>query len=154
MLTVILFAILNRARGSHFWNLVPSTTASRLLATLGMATVIVAQTGDARLFALWPLLFLWSLFGWDTFWAAIIGDDPNHSKLWGLSRMGLRMLLAAPAIAFAAYLTNGHILWALATPLLDLPYLLFGAINKSSAIERAEPTDGALLCIIFSLAMS
>lgn len=153
LLYLTLMAAFNRARGSRFWNTIPSTTETRLLATLGMVISLVAIKANLSLFFLWPLLMLWCIPAWDAYWSAEIGHDPNHSRLWGLAAMALRMTLAAPAVLAAAYLTQGNYWPAAATPFLALPYFLFGFIQSDLTIPRSEYAVGALLGILLLLAL-
>lgn len=96
-------------------------------------------------------LMFWCVWGWDALWGATIGHDPNHSRLWGLAHLALRMILAAPCLIGLAYLTGhlGHAWVALATPLLAIPYYVFGyafpAENGKVVIPYSEPTVGVLL---------
>ena len=77
------FAILNRGRGSHFWDSIDSTAASRLLAAFSMAVLTMLAAGQGGiagdLTILWALgtLSLWEVFAWDNYWSAAIGHAFN-----------------------------------------------------------------------------
>jgi hypothetical protein len=92
------FGLLNCARGRLLFGMTTSTVISRIVATAGMAMGVAAITLDpfAALFS-WLSLMLWCTPAWDAYWSAEIGNDPSHSRLWGLGMMTLRMLLARRA---------------------------------------------------------
>lgn len=83
LLFCIAFAFLNRGRGSHFWDQIDSTVASRLVACFGMAALTMVAGGQSEshgyVLLLWTLatLPLWAFPGWDNYWAAAIGHDFN-----------------------------------------------------------------------------
>lgn len=150
-------ALMNRMRGSQFWNLLPSTTLGRILAMLGIATATVALTGNIYMFGVWPLLYGWTVLAWDAYWSAEIGHDKAHGKLWGFGMMAWRMSLLSPAILYAAYIAGGNYWWALATPLLALPYFILGSLARrmpalKDPIPASEYAVGALLGFIIERA--
>lgn len=153
----IWFAILNRARGSQLFGYTDSTVIGRLVAALGMAiSVYILSLFDgisnihAVIVFFWTIgaLMFWMVPRWDAYWSAEIGNDPKHSRLWGLATMTLRMLLAAPCIIGLAYLSE-HIdkAWlALATAFLAVPYLIFGYLTPgANVIRNSELAAGAIL---------
>jgi hypothetical protein len=155
-LLATLFALLNRGRGSRFWDTLPSTTISRLAATAGMAILVYPfglLSGGilhavGMFFWTWAALMFWCVFAWDSFWNAEIGTDPQRSRLWGLGMMALRMTLAVPCLIGLAFLAGQpqHAWLALATPLLGLPYYVFGYLTPgTNVIRNAELAVGALL---------
>lgn len=153
----LVFAIMNRARGSQFFSLTDSTTEGRLLSTFLMtASALVPFTGFGNpehqievVAAAWALLYVWTVPGWDAYWSAAIGNDPSHSKLWGIGMMTLRQGgLLLPYYAFLSGLTGDwhHMAYAASTLLCGAVYAFWGAVNKTSAvIEYAELTNGAIM---------
>jgi hypothetical protein len=83
---ILIFSILNRARGSQFFGLLDSTTEGRLIATFLMAVAAaIASLGDYFDMAeiilwTWAGLILWCVFGWDEYWGAAIGSTFNPNK--------------------------------------------------------------------------
>lgn len=179
ILYLCFFGFCNVCRGEHFFGLTNSTALSRWFATLLMAIatglwfihdpvhmdIIIAGT--------WALLMLWCTPAWDRYWEACIGGPVNSAKgflpvdwimrfwplpaagirlkLWGLLAMSLRMTLASPAVVFIAYMTNHSLIWALAIPLLALPYFIYGFFAQQKAIMHSEATIGAMLGFIIML---
>jgi hypothetical protein len=146
-------SIANRARGSQVFGLVNSTVAGRLIATATIAVitslvVIPDATLMAKLFILtFAGLMLWATPAWDAYWSAEIGNDPNHSKLWGIMMMGWRQLLIVPTFVGQAFLL-GHperAVWAGTALLYWLPYFAYGAVAKPVAVELSEYTIGAMI---------
>lgn len=155
LILIPICAILNRGRGSQFWNLVPSTIVSRLVMAALVALTMTALTANIWLFpSTLAGLMLWCTPAWDKYWSAQIGNDlPLKSKSWGNSHMFLRQLLILPTFAGTAFLTD-HIenfFWAFPALIYWLPYYVFGFGTKSLAIMRAEYTIGALMGLSFYL---
>lgn len=156
-LIIPFFSILNRARGTKLFGLTNSTTIGRLVATFGMAMAVALSDVPNALYTLpvaWLTLFLWTLPAWDAYWSAEIGNDPLHSKFWGLWHMALRMILAAPCILGLAYIEHGSYYWALGTPLLALPYLVFGLFKTQYTVPCSEYTVGAMLGFLIMKAIN
>jgi hypothetical protein len=166
----IIGAIANRARGSQLFGLVSSTVIGRLVSMLVIAigTALLTINGnwirfDCVLVLTFATLMLWCTLAWDSLWGAAIGHDPNHSRLWGLMHLGLRMTLAAPCLIGLTYLT-GHagrienLLAVMATPLLAVPYYIFGYAfpqqNDKYVVPLSELTVGLLLSALICLTVS
>lgn len=156
------YALCNRARGSQLYGLTDSTVIGRLASTLGMALSngLFFNLGSIIQMEIaawsWASLMLWCTFAWDKFWSAMLGNDPNHSKLWGLGWMALRQSLAVVEVIGGCWLTGNLDRWwlALATPLLAVPYIIYGIVAKKTPILDAELTDGAMLGIINYMVMA
>ncbi len=142
---VVGFSILNRARGSRFWDRFGSTAFSRALAAFLMAAI----SFQGFLASVWLWLSLWAAFTprWDEYWSAELGDRP-HPKLWGLALMAARMSLFSIPLAGFTYLTDGVYWPSLLTPIMAVPYLLAGVFAKDNPIEPAEYTNGAILGVL------
>lgn len=158
--TIIVFALLNRARGSRLFDETNSTTISRALSMWVMAII---AGGLARIyggsikiegfaiFTSWTLLMLWCSFAWDNYWSAAIGNPTDITKkafapvdwimgklppmplrLWGTVAMGLRQMLLAPFLIFLAVsVGNVNMLALCAAPILfGVPYLIAGFLPK------------------------
>ncbi len=146
------FGFLNCARGRKLFNTTTSTEVSRLIATLGMVLATgallmpnVNQMGVVTLWT-WATLMLWCSSGWDALWSAAIGDDLNHSRLWGLGALTLRMTLAAPCLIGLAWLTGHSYTPITGVLLLGLPYYISGYITpRKYVISAAESVTGMLL---------
>lgn len=158
-LLVIAFAVLNRARGSRLFELTSSTGVSRIVATFLMAAATTSLVfPDRMLFVMpwvWVSLLVWCTPAWDAYWSAEIGDDPKHSRLWGLGMMTLRMALVMPCLTGLAVL-SGHTdraLFANGALLLGLPYYLLGFIVPVGyVIFASELTVGAILgALVFAI---
>jgi hypothetical protein len=84
MLFMALFAVLNRARGSKTFELFNSTTAARIVATLGMAvlTMLASQTYHPNTLVLWVwgTLYLWTVPGWGKYFGACVGGRFNSME--------------------------------------------------------------------------
>ncbi|MCE9565859.1 MAG: hypothetical protein K8U57_27860 [Planctomycetes bacterium] len=168
----VLFSLLNRARGSQFWDTLPSTSATRILATLCMAVVTAATAwGDsARMTELllwtWASLMLWCVFAWDNYWSAAIGNPTDVHKpackavdrimarlpamplrLWGAVAMGIRQSFAVPCLVGLSIISGHptHAAYALATLSFGLIYLAAGYVWPKAPITVAEHAVGAAL---------
>lgn len=152
------FAAMNRARGSQFYDLLGSTTEGRLLSTLVMAlTAVLPVTGIGHIAhalemvsAAWLLLYLWTVPGWDAYWGAAIGSGSTHSKLWGVGMMTLRMTTLLPYYALLAYLAGDW--WRMAYGasflLMGAVYAFWGAVTPgANVIRNPELTNGAIMGI-------
>jgi len=78
----ISFAFMNRARGSRWFDLMASTSLSRILATMmmgGCAEIIVIDRPyhAAVFFWTWASLYFWCVFSWDKYWSAAIGNPTD-----------------------------------------------------------------------------
>lgn len=171
----IIFALLNRARGSKLFERTTSTAIARIASTLAMAVVVTLMAGPQHSFRpilawAWASLFVALLFGWGKYAGAAVGagrkDEAEFApvdwlmefipirsdRLWGALAMGLRLSLLAPALLGLAFLTHGAYWPALFTPLLGLTYLaggyLFGP-GKGWAV--GEYCTGAALGVLLSL---
>ena len=149
LILIPLCALLNRGRGSHFWNVLPSTVASRLLMAVIAGLAVAALTGQIILCPVMIAgLMLWCTPGWDAYWSAEIGNDPVHSKMWGFARMCAHGLLLYPLFAALGYFGYhaGYLVGAFSV-LQGTPYLVFGTSNKTKgeAIPRSEYTWGACI---------
>jgi hypothetical protein len=123
------------------------------MSAIGLATGFLTLNGDWHRFgviALWALasLMLWACPAWDADWAATITGNPRE-RLIGLLRFGIiRMTYDVPMIFGLSYFT-GHPLsamYALATPLLAVPYYVFGYLTPDSTVIRnSEFTAGLIL---------
>ena len=169
------FSVLNRARGSQFWNLLSSTSTSRVIATLGMALVTAStEWGDDLMMAevflwSWATLMLWCVFAWDNYWSAAIGNPTDINKpackpvdwimsllpsmplrLWGAVAMGLRQTFAVPCIVGLALLTHHpeQAIYAFGTILFGLIYLVAGYVWPKAPINVAEPLVGSAIGFI------
>ena len=160
----IIFAILNRARGSKLFDHTKSTQVSRIVSTCGMALVVLAMTLNLSAFLwAWASLFFWSLPGWGKYAGAAIGaglkDETEfppvdwamrqitirNPRIWGGVAMGLRMLLAAPCLIGLAYLCDGNYWPALLTPLMGLIYTPCGYIFGMHGWKAGEYISGFVL---------
>lgn len=158
LLSLPVFAFLNRARGTRLFEHTTSTMISRIVSMGLMAAYLSAEAlmldvGGVRSLCLlawaWASLLLWCDEAWDDLWSACIGHDPNHSRLWGLMMLTLRMSLGIPYFVGVAYIT-GHsdrAWYAAASLLLGLPYYIWGYLQPNKAINFAEPTVGTIIAI-------
>lgn len=150
---VIPFAILNRARGTKLFGKTTSTVIGRLVATWLMALLILfvlAIEGKEALWGglyAWGTLMLWCTPGWDAEWAATIGNDPIHSRIWGLYHLIIRMQLILPFFLGMAYFFDTSYFWALGSLTLGLPYYIAGYASKLKPILYAELGVGALIAL-------
>lgn len=153
ILFILWFGFLNCARGRLLFNLTTSTEIARIATSVGMgiATTILTQNIVAGIFTAGALL-LWMTPAWDVYWSAEIGNDPKHSRLWGLGAMTIRMSLAIPCLAGLAAIFQ-HSAWPIAgAVLLSVPYYISGYISpKKYIIPIAEFAVGALLGILIHL---
>ena len=170
-MTPVLFALLNRARGSKLFGLTRSTTVARVISTTGMA-LLTYESHPTLAVLLWSFasLFFWQVFGWGKYFAAVHGHiDPNgggmrwidramdrldlptftaeERKRWGTVAMGLRQTLLIPFIVGLALLTGdpGKAWLAAFTPLFGLPYYIGGKLNQKYAVLIAELILGAMI---------
>ncbi len=176
---ILLFSILNRCRGSHFYNLVNSTTLSRILSATLMAIVASFQTPS-----LIPLiacgLDLWMTPAWDKYWSAAIGNPTDLTakafapvdwimlrlwhwpvqgiqlRLWGTVAMGLRGGLPLyplfAVLGFAGYPIA--FVTGLATFFQGIPYLIGGIpCDKAYSVPFAEYVWGAVLGLLFATSL-
>lgn len=150
----VLFAIFNRARGSQLFGLTSSTTAGRLVSTLGMALAtscpMAADTWHDKaeiLGGCWLLLFFWSVWRWDAYWSAAIGSDPLHSRFWGVMAMTVRQSLILPFYAFVAgFNATPHPFYALSFLLMGVTYTLSSVITPGkNTIRNVELINGAIM---------
>src|SRR5262245_52176304 len=91
LIVALLFAFLNRARGSRLYGLTDSTALARLVSThfMGVIAGTLALQQDpgnpAHMAAVtlwtWGTLMLWCTPAWDAYWSAAIGNDPAHGRL-------------------------------------------------------------------------
>lgn len=166
---IIWCAFCNRVRGSQAFGLVSSTTIGRLLASFGIAsaTMLISYpffTSNVFFFCtslfLFTALDAWTIPAWDAYWSAELGSDKNHSKIWGLAYMTLRMALIIPAPVILAVGMDKpwQSLYATLFLLMGLPYIFWGAFLprffnslRDSAILFSEFTVGAIIGIMFLL---
>ena len=155
LILIPLCSVLNRGRGSHFWNTLPSTVESRLLFAVIIGAFMCALTADPYVFpVVLAGLMLWATPSWDKYFTACIGNDLSHGKLWGLATMGLRGLLIYPTFLGLALL--GHpiaYLIGLAGLLQGIPYALGGILSESYCIAIAEYIWGASIGLMFYLTL-
>lgn len=160
LLFVTAFAILNRARGTRLFNKTSSTEIGRLVSMAGMTflTLFLLPQKDFTLVTvsaggLLALFLCWCSFAWDAYWSAAIGNDPLHSRLWGLRAMTYRMALAAPVIILVALLAEKPVnaVFGAGFLLMGLPYYIAGYARKwfpsvvVNPIAPAEFSVGAIL---------
>ncbi len=156
LLTIPLFAVLYRARGSRLFNHTNSTTIGRLVSMGGMAFLasLYAIGDDKKMLEivlwLWPTLFAWSTLPQDAAWSSQIGNGP-YSKLKGCLLMASRQAVTIPIFLGLAYIVNGNYYWSLLGLSLWLPYVILGAIYKPMAVEWSEYLIGALIAITINL---
>lgn len=149
-----LFAVLNRARGSQFFELLKSTVEGRLVSMGGMAfgaslSMWPNYTRTLEMFIFsWAALMLWCTPAWDAYWSAAIGNEKTRSRLWGLGAMTLRMTLILPYFISLAYFMGGTYLYALGALTLGSPYYIAGYVYKKAPIMVAEYSVGAIIGII------
>jgi hypothetical protein len=152
---IFLFAILNRARGTKFFEMTTSTVKSRIFSTLLMASTIAFKGNNVILF---PLCFIglmfWCTFAWDEYWAAAIGNGPK-SRWWGVKMLGIRGLFLYPTFVCIGIL--GHplsYLVGLTGVLQGIPYLIGGIPKKKHySILIAESLWGACMGAMFLIAL-
>lgn len=147
----------NCARGRKLFNTTSSTFIGRLVAThfMGLGAMVISLGTPFHMATImlwtWGTLLLWCTPAWDAYWSAEIGDDPNHSRLWGLAAMSLRMTLAAPCLIGLAYLT-GHMDragYAAGSLLLGLPYYISGFVSpRKYVISIPETVVGMILGVL------
>jgi hypothetical protein len=153
IITMLAFAVLNRARGSQFYELANSTVLGRAISTFLMGVVAAFPfindllVFDLMLVWVWGSLMLWATPGWNKYWSAAIGNEIEYSRLWGLGMMTLRQLLAVPCIIGVAIIASnsGFTAYALLPLLFGLPYYIAGWIDPHYNIPFAEYTVGAML---------
>jgi len=153
------FGLLNCARGRLLFGMTTSTEESRVISTFFMAMASAAlavsvRPGDALFVGevsawAWLMLLLWCTPAWDAYWSAEIGNDPSHSRLWGLGMMTLRMLLAAPCIIGLALLEHTTAWFSLGVLTLGIPYYVSGFITpRAYVISAAETAVGMILGLL------
>ena len=150
--TIIVFAFLNRARGSQLYGFVNSTEVGRLISVSVMAFILsLFYMPDIKMMAIvflaeFAALMLWCSPLWDKYWGEEIGDSLTHSRLYGLMQMTLRMSLIIPAIAIMAYPEAYNLIFALGFPILAIPYYIFGYLTPgANVIRNSELAVGAML---------
>lgn len=183
LLIILLFACLNRARGTQLFGLTTSTEAGRLVSMYGMAMLVAflaflsSETDTHALMTFivsFAGLLLWCTFGWDNYWSAAIGNPTDITKptfapvdwimsklpamplrLWGAIAMGLRQSLATPTIAAIACIAGHpeHAIYGLATLFFGFIYMATGYGPNRYAIPIAEPFVGATLGFLFTQAI-
>ncbi len=143
-----IFGVLNRARGSHLFELTTSTELGRVVATGGMALLLGWHYSSfAILLWVWAALLLWCEPGWDKYWSEEIGHSATHDRLYGLMQMTARQLLILPCVLGIGAIA-GWSWWMLLVVLLGLPYYVFGYVSERYAIPASEYAVGALLWLI------
>ena len=156
-IAISLGAILNRARGTEWWDH-SNDTGGRWGMAAGMGLIAASLVlPDLRLageVALWVAMsmFFWAVFPWDAYWSAAIGHDATHSRLWGLGWLTLRHSLGIPCLIGLSWLT-GHYTPFIAGPLLfGLPYYISGyATPGANVIRNAELAVGGMWCLWYIL---
>lgn len=170
----ICFSLLNRARGSKFFDLTTSTTFSRIISTNGMGLLVGLMTHSlGAALATWLLLFLWSIPEWGKYMGAAVGNpiDKNekgfllsemavtaskvvNTRIKGLIGTAVRMALAAPALVAVAIITDGAWWPGLLTPLMAAPYSILGLfIPAGPAWKYGEYCAGAILGVLLFLSV-
>jgi hypothetical protein len=173
----IVFAFLNRARGSKLFEKTTSTAVARLASTLAMAVVVTLMAGPHHSFRpilawAWASLFLALLFGWGKYAGAAVGSGRKdetefapvdwlmqflpikNDRIWGAVAMGLRLSLLAPSLLGLAFLTDGAYWPALFTPLMGLGYLAGGyALGPGKGWMFGEYCTGAILGVLLCLTL-
>lgn len=157
MISSVIGALLNRGRGTRFWEHCPSTTLTRVMFSYGMGVLAAFMVlPDLRLFVevlLWVTvsMYFWSVWGWDRFWSSAIGDDSQHNRLWGLKMLTLRHSLGIPCLVGLSWLT-GHWTAFILTPLLfGLPYFISGYVTpRRFVVAVPEMMIGATWGICYS----
>lgn len=152
LLFIFAFSILNRARGSAIFNQCPSTVVTRIIAMGGMSflTSLFFVPDIHQIFVVFLSmlagLMLWATPAWDAYWGAEIGESPK-TKIWGCYMMFFRQLLILPSFLGLTYLTGhqDHYWMAASGAVLWLPYFVFGAIDRATAIPFAEYLNGAII---------
>jgi hypothetical protein len=125
---------------------------SRVLFSAWVSLIAAAFAGNWLVIpTLFAGLMLWATPGWDAYWSAQIGNDPDHSKALGCVMMFLRQLLILPAFGAVAYICHGNYAYCGIAGLLWLPYLLFGIITKATCIQNAEFVNGALIGLALAM---
>lgn len=169
LIFILCFSVLNRARGSKFFDLTTSTTFSRIVSTNGMGVLVGVLSGNvwAGVVA-WLGLFLAFLPGWGKYVGAIVNNAvPNEDEfapvdmvmrylpimppaLWGAAAMALRMSLFIPAVGIALYFAHGNTLIAALCPLMGLAYYPFKGMG-GRGWAYGEYASGAVLGAIIGL---
>lgn len=155
---VILFGLLNRARGSHLYGLTGSTSVSRVIPMFLMALMATFAHGTApeyfiSLLIYFILLYAWSVPAWDAYWGAELGLGSTHSRLWGLGKMSVRMALIVPFYLFLSWQHHWEDWYFSASFLLmSLSYYLLSFVvakpippATTKAVEYAELINGAVI---------
>ncbi len=162
MIKLILFVIFcgfcNIARGERLFLSYGSTVVARIVAMSGIGAASAILTGNILLYpVVTSLLILWCTFGWDSYWSAEIGNDPQHSKFWGFWRMSLRGITGMEPLFIALWFMGYQAAIAIGSfsILQGVPYLIFGIPkNKAYSIPLAEFTwgmcIGGMLSAVFS----
>jgi hypothetical protein len=158
ILLVLICAIINRARGSHFFDLITSTVLTRIVCGLLLAVVCAAMSGDLITI---PIIFIgymaWASFGWGKYFSAMHGNDnpaeseikwidrigyhfvKDNNKLRGVLCMGIRGMFIYPM-----FLALGAPIIGLIACLQGVPYFVAGLMPEWS-IREAEYMWGGVL---------
>lgn len=157
----ILYAMANRLRGTKLGGATESTTISRIVCCLAMASVAQSILGALVLFIGFWLAFL---PGWGRYLGAIVNNVIANEKevwvidyimdrfilsptIWGTIAMCLRFLMFAPALAIYTWVVNGSYLPLLGVPLMGIVcYIFRKRAGKGWAL--CEYAYGAVLGII------
>lgn len=155
LLTIPLFAVLNRARGSQLGGLISSTGICHIIIPLLMALMVVVDIKS--LIITWGLLIFWCVFAWDRYWELAGGVQVNstgckpidwilskmsigNTRLEGIVGMGLRQgLFLLPVLL---YLGKWKLI--LIPFLFGLPYYMFSFISPNF-VMYSEVLIGAVL---------
>ncbi len=156
----ILCAVLNRARGTKLYGYTESTTIGRIvgmggIATLAHISMLMHEYGFviSTVASMWVFagLMLWCIPAWDDLWSAAIGNDPKHSRLWGLYHLTLRMGYGMPCIiGLQVIIGNSSSFWALGCYAMGLPYYFAGFLKHKYTIMVAEMSVGAIWWVMIS----
>lgn len=169
----VLFAIMNRGRGSGLSINSFPTTYGRLI-SLGCIAVVLAHS-ITQLIVYWLCLELWAVFAWDVYWGAaaqsagtvvspaFVPSDwilaklkiTPGSRLWGVVGMGTRQgICMFPLFCALSYFNSdsSYFYFSLVPFLFGIPYWLWSLIpsvkSTGNFVMYSELTVGALMGLI------
>lgn len=140
---MVIFAVLNRARGCHLYGMTGSTVVSRVVPMAIMAGL--SGGGVLQQAIAFGLLMLWCTPAWDKYWSEEIGHSATHSRLYGLMQMTARQSLILPCYLFLAGANSANPLWAMTFLLNGLPYYIMGYTKHWNPIGISEYAVGAIV---------
>lgn len=158
-LNIVLCALFNRARGSHFGELVNSTGFCHIFGPMFMALSVA--TSWQSFLTIWAGLIFWAIWAWDAYWGACSGNEKDrfrsavkpidwilkklnfkNIRVHGVVGMGLRQGLCALPLFFLHPSPLFFLIF-----LAGIPYWLY-SLKSQNFVMLSELTIGAIWGLI------